>query len=190
MNINPHNQGIASVLRAEIEAWRRAGNISREAVAAMVMEAHVKLGGEAATGVEFTFVGDTYTQAKKGAQKLFRWLDADGTLPAGMVQSILEALPLDVRLHCLNQMFRGLGVEVRIRESVTPGQFDGFGHLRSMIKENSEAQTAVVLATNNPTTANIKAAIKEVREAAEADLSTLVDLEAQLLSADPEPASL
>jgi len=189
MNINPHNQGIAAVLRAEIEAWRRAGSISREAVAAMVMDAHAALGGEAVTGVDFSFVGDTYTQAKKGAQKLFRWLDVDGTLPAGMVQSILAALPLDVRLHCLNQMFRPLGVEVRARESVTPGCFDGFSHLRSMIKEASEAQTAVVLATNEPSIANLVAAIKEVREEVEASESTLVDLEATLLARQLEQPS-
>lgn len=182
MNMHPHAQGIASILRTEIEAWRRAGNISREAVAAMVMDAHQALGGEAATGVDFSFVGDTYTQAKKGAQKLFRWLDVDGTLPANMVPSILAALPIDVRLHCMNQLLRPLDMEVRVRDCVKPGRFDGMAHLRSMIKEDSEAQTAVVIATNAPSVATIKSAIKEVCEAMEADRSTLVDLEAALMT--------
>lgn len=189
MNINPQPQGIASVLRAEIEAWRRVGNTSREAFAVMVMEEYARQGGEVATGVDFNFVGDTYSQAKKAAQKLFRWLDVDGTLPAAMVPCLLAALPLDVRLHCMNLALRSLGMEVRVRESVTPGHFDGFGHLRAMIKESSEAQTAVVLATNDPTPAHIKSAIKEVREAIEADQSTLIDLEAELASVEPEQAS-
>ena len=183
MNINPHNQGIASVLRAEIEAWRRAGSISREAVAAMVMDAHAALGGEAVTGVDFSFVGDTYTQAKKGAQKLFRWLDDGSTLPAAMVQSILAALPFDVRLHCLNQMFRPLGVEARSLEPVTPARFDGLAHLQAMIKENSEAQSAVVLAASTQSPEAIKVAIKEVTESIQADTDAKRSLEAALLEA-------
>jgi len=168
MNINPHNQGIASVLRAEIEAWRRAGNISREAVAAMVMDAHASLGGEAVTGVEFSFVGDTYTQAKKGAQKLFRWLDADGTLPAGMVQSILAALPQDVRLHCLNQMFCSMGVEVRQAGRGTDGDLDVSAHLRSVMKEAGEAQLALVNLPGDASDADLLGAHKELTEAAQA----------------------
>lgn len=181
MNINPQAQGIASILRTEIEAWRRAGNISREAVAAMVMDSHVAFGGEAATGVEFSFVGDTYTQAKKAAQKLYRWLDVDGTLPAGIVQSILAALPLDVRLHCMNQMFRPLGVEARSLEVVAPARFDGLAHVQAMIKENAEAQSAVVKAASAQTPEAYIEAIKEVSESIEADIAAKRSLEAALL---------
>jgi hypothetical protein len=184
MNINPHAQGIASILRTEIEAWRRAGNVSREAVAIQVMDAHQQLGGEAATGVDFGFVGDTYTQAKKGAQKLFRWLDVDGTLPANMVPSILAALPLDVRLHCMNQFFRPLGAEVRSLESVTPARFDGLTHLQAMIKENAEAQSAVVMAASVQTPEAIRTAIKEVSESIQADVDAKRSLEAALLASE------
>jgi hypothetical protein len=167
MNINPHNQGIANVLRAEIEAWRRAGNISREAVAAMVMEAHAGLGGEAVTGVDFSFVGDTYTQAKKGAQKLFRWLDDGSTLPAAMVQSILAALPVDVRLHCLNQMFCSMGFEVR-QVGRGAGELDVSTHLRTVMKEAGEAQMALVNLPADASDADLLGAHKELTEAAQA----------------------
>jgi hypothetical protein len=194
MNMHPHAQGIASILRTEIEAWRRANSIaciSREAFAAMVMESHEALGGEAATGVEFSFVGDTYTQAKKAAQKLYRWLDTDGTLPAGIVPSILAALPLDVRLHCLNQMFRPLGIEARSLEATRPARFDGLAHAQAMIKENSEAQSAVVKAASAQTPDSIQHAIKEVSEAIEVDLAAKRSLEAALLehAYQVEPAS-
>jgi len=184
MNISPRAQGIANVLRNEIEAWRRAGSISREAVGVMVMEAHEQLGGEAATGVDFGFVGDAYTQAKKAAQKLFRWLDVDGTLPAGMVSSILAALPLDVRLHCLNQMLRPLGVEARSLEQVAPARFDGLGHLRTMIKESAEAQSAVVTAASTQTPESIRIAIKEVSESIQVEANAKRSLEAALLAAE------
>lgn len=168
MNISPHNQGIASVLRAEIEAWRRAGSISREAVAAMVMDAHAALGGEAVTGVEFSFVGDTYTQAKKGAQKLFRWLDDGSTLPAAMVQSILAALPQDLRLHCLNQMFCSMGFEVREVGRGATGDLDVSAHLRSVMKEAGEAQMALVNLPPEASDADLLDAHKELTEAAQA----------------------
>lgn len=184
MNINPHAQGIASILRTEIEAWRRANSIaciSREAFAASVMEEHAKQGGEAATGVEFSFVGDTYTQAKKAAQKLYRWLDTDGTLPAGIVPSILAALPLDVRLHCLNQFLRPLGIEARSLEAVKPAPFNGLAHVQAMIRENAEAQSAVVMAASAQTPEAIKAAIKEVSESIQVDVDAKRSLEAALL---------
>lgn len=168
MNIKPHNQGIANVLRAQIEAWRRAGNVSREAVAAMVMDAHAALGGEAATGVDFSFVGDTYTQAKKGAQKLFRWLDDGSTLPAAMVQSILAALPADVRLHCLNQMFCSMGVEVRQVGANADSDLNVSAHLRSVMKEAGEAQMALVNLPVDASDADLLGAHKELTEAAQA----------------------
>ncbi len=183
MNINPQPNGIASILRTEIEAWRRAGNISREAVAASVIDVHTALGGEAATGVEFVFTGDTYTQAKKAAQKLFRWLDAGDTLPAAMVPSILAALPLDVRLHCLNQMFRPLGAEARSLDPVAPARFDGMVHLQAMVKEGGEAKSAVIAAISTPTADTLKTAIKELSESIEADTAAKRAAEAALAGA-------
>jgi len=184
MNMHPQPCGVASILRAEIEAWRRAGNASREAVAIEVMTAHQALGGEAATGVDFTFAGDAYTQAKKAAQKLWRWLDEGCPLPAGMVPSILAALPLDVKLHCLNQMYRPIGVESHSLAPVAPARFDGLAHLQHMIKENAEAQTAVVMAATAQTPAAIDAAIKEVSESIQVNLDAKRSLEAARLEAE------
>lgn len=182
MNINPHNSSMASILRAEIECWRRAGTISREAVAAAVLDAHQALGGEAATGVEFSFVGDTYTQAKKAAQKLFRWLDVDGTLPAGAVPSILAALPLDVRLHCMNQMFCTMGVSVRAAERNSATDMDVSGHLRVVLKEVGEAQVALVNLVPNASNADLLGAHKELTEAAQACESAARDAMATVVA--------
>jgi len=185
MNINPHAHGIASILRTEIEAWRRAvGNVSREAFAIEVMGAHQEMGGESTSGVEFTFTGDAYDRAKKAAQKLFRWLDAGDTLPANMVPSILVALPLDVRLHCLNQMFRPLGAEARSLEPVAPARFDGMVHLQAMVKEGGEAKSAVIAAISSPTPDTLKTAIKELSESIEADTAAKRSAEAALLAAE------
>jgi len=189
MNISPRAQTIAGVLRTEIEAWRRAEKLSREAVGVMVMEAHQRMGGEAATGVDFGFVGDTYDQAKKAAQKLFRWLDAEGALPANIVPAILAALPADVSLHCMNQILRPLGAEAHSLEQVAPARFDGMGHLQSMIKESAEAQSAVVIAATVQTPDSIRVAIKEVAESIQADVDTKRSLEAALQASQQIPSS-
>lgn len=187
MNMNTHASSVAGILRAEIEAWRRANTItcmSREAFAAMVMEAHQAVGGEAVTGVDFTFSGDTYTQAKKAAQKLFRWLDGGSPLPADIVPAILAALPLDVKLHCLNQMYRPQGIEAHSMAQVAPARFDGMAHLQHMIKENAEAQSAVVMAATAQTPEAIQNAIKEVSESIQVNLDAKRSLEAARLEAE------
>jgi hypothetical protein len=170
MNIKPHAQGIASILRTEIEAWRRAtsvANVSREAVADMVMTAHQALGGEAATGVEFSFVGDTYTKAKKAAQKLYRWLDADGALPADMLPSILAALPMEQRLSYLSQILCPLGIEARQIGSDCDGGLDVPSHLRTVMKEGNEAQLALVTLSAAASETELLAAHNELVEAAQ-----------------------
>jgi hypothetical protein len=168
MNTNPHVQGIASTLRAEIEDWRRASNLSREAVAAGVIDAHQAAGGEAATGVDFSFVGDAYTQAKKAAQKLFRWLDVDGTLPAGIVPSILASLPLNVRLSILNKLLCPMGISARAADCNAPPSADVSRHLPSVMKEAGEAQLALVNLAPDASDADLLAAHKELIEAAQA----------------------
>jgi hypothetical protein len=182
MNMHPQVQSIASILRAEIETWRRAGSISREAVAASVLDTYQALGGEGATGVDFIFVGDTYTQAKKAAQKLFRWLDVDGTLPANIVPSILAALPLDVRMRCLNQMFCPLGVEVRAAGCGQPAGLDVSKHLRAVMKEGGEAQLALLNLSPDASDNDLLAAHKELIEAAQACENAACDAMAKVVA--------
>lgn len=168
MNTRPHAQGIANILRTEIEDWRRAGNLSREAVAAGVIDAHQALGGEAATGVDFNFVGDAYAQAKKAAQKLFRWLDVDGTLPAGIVPSILQSLPVDVSLSILNKLLCPMGISARAADCAAPAAANFSMHLRCVMKESSEAQMALVNLPEDASDDQLLDAHRELIEASQA----------------------
>lgn len=173
-------QAPAAILRAEIEAWRTASRMSREAVAIAVVEAHEASGADAATEIRFDFAGsDSYDRAKKAAQKLFRWLD-EGNLPANMIPSLLAALPQERRINCLCEMFRPLGIEARSSAATEPGELDVSSHLRSMIKESSEAQMALVGLGNHPGAPELRVALKEVREEREAAVSAERALEAAL----------
>jgi hypothetical protein len=163
----PQTQAPVAILRAEIEAWRTASRMSREAVAIVIVEAHEAGGADAATEILFDFGGDAFDRARKSAQKIFRWLD-EGNLPANMIPSILAALPMERRLNCLGQMFCPMGIEVRHVGAGGDGSLDVAAHLPRVMKEAGEAQLALVHLPADASDADLLAAHKELTEAAQA----------------------
>lgn len=168
-------QSLVEILRATVEAWRRAnGPMSREAVAVYVTEAHDALGAEAVTGIGFESAGkDCYSRAKSAAQKLYRWLGGDdeqeAKLPANMLPSILKALPMEQRLDFLTQFLCPLGVEVRAAGCDLGARLDVSSHLRSVMKESGEAQLALVCLPATASVSDLLAAHHELVEASQAN---------------------
>lgn len=180
MKSSPQNQTVAAAFRAEIEGWRTANRMSRESVAIAIVEAHEQTGFDAATEIDFEFSGsDAYDRAKKSAQKIFRWLD-EGNLPANMLTSILAALPLDLRLHCLNAILRPIGIEAKSAEAVDVAGFDAAADLKAMMKEATEAQLALVGLNPHSSVEELKKALREVEESQEADAQTARHLKAAI----------
>lgn len=180
MKIGLQAQATASVLRAEIEAWRKPLDLSREAVAVMVMEKHAELGADQSSGITFDSSSkDIYTRAKTAAQKIYRWLD-DGALPADMLPSLLAVLPMDRRLNVLNEMLRPLGVSARNAEDVAGVSFNAAQHATALVQENSEGVVALLAAGANPTRDQLKTALKEIRDVRETASTTERALEAML----------
>lgn len=179
-------QAPVAILRAEVEAYRTASRLSREAVAIAIVEEHEKSGADAATEISFEFANsDAYDRAKKSAQKIYRWLD-EGNLSANMLPSILAALPMDLRLHVLNQVLRPLGVEVRGCEDVEGVGFNAMGDLKVMMKEGAEAQMAVLGLSADSSIEELKKALREVEESREADARTAQHIKAAI-AANGEP---
>ena len=179
-------QSLVETLRATVEAWRRSGgSMSREAVAVCVTEAHEALGAEAATGIGFDSANkDCYTRAKSAAQKLYRWLGGDdeheAKLPANMLPSILAAMPMESRLSFLNQVLCQVGIEARAVGRDVGGNLDVSRHLRTVMKEGSEAQLALVTLTPSANEAELLAAAKELVESAQASEAAAADLMAAI----------
>lgn len=188
----PQYQSPAAILRAEIESWRTSSRMSREAVAIAIVEAHQALGADLATEISFEFEGDTFAKARKSAQKIFRWLD-EGNLPANLIPSILEALPAELKIRCLSQMFCPVGVEVRAVDHNAPAELDVPTHLRAVMKESSEAQLALVNLAPNASTEMLLAVHKELVESAQASENAARDVMATLAArqavADPATSS-
>jgi len=161
-------QSPVSILRAEIEAWRTASRMSREAVAIAIVEAHQASGADLATELSFDYEGsDTFARARKSAQKIFRWLD-EGNLPANMIPSILDALPMEVRLRALNQMLCPMGVSARAADCDSSTDLDVPHHLRAVMKEAGEAQMALLNLGPGASDNDLLGAHKELTEAAQA----------------------
>jgi hypothetical protein len=173
MKIGLHAQPLVAVLNAAIDSWRKsAGQMSREAVATEVVAAHERIGADVATGIRFdSSSADAFERAKVAAQKLFRWLDnvtRDATLPASMVQSVLAALPLALRVQAVNEILRPLELEAHQLQRADGCAFDALACASATVKESSEAAVALLTAGANPTPEALKAALKEVTEAEEA----------------------
>jgi Arc/MetJ-type ribon-helix-helix transcriptional regulator len=188
-------QTLIGVIRSAVNSWRKSQDWSRETAAQQIVEAHEAIGAHQVTGITFDLPGrDAFARAKVWGERIFRWLDdetKDSTLlPANLLPSVLAALPMDQRLHCLNEMFGALGVEVRSADAPMPGEFDASGHLRTMIKESSEAQMALLTAGSNPSPEVLRAALKEVRDEREAATSTERAIEAALAEAEPKLAAI
>lgn len=158
-----------AVLMTYVDKWReRVG--SREAVAVAIVEAHVAAGFNTRAKLHFDTQGDTFTLAKNAADRIFRWLDdktKDGNfMPVNFEDSILLAMPEDLRLAYLNDWLRSFGMAAKVvhdtAEDICLTQL-----LPSVIKESSEATFAMASLPPEPTHADLDAADREFAEAIE-----------------------
>lgn len=179
----PQTQAPVAILRAEIEAWRTASRMSREAVAIVIVEAHEASGADIASEIAFDYGGDSFSRARKSAQKIFRWLD-EGNLPANMFQSVLAALPRDAQIRCLGQMFAPMGIEVRAVGQPQAIGFDTLKHLRSVMKEGGEGQMALIGLRPDATHAERLETHRELVEAEQAFGSAAAELMAEITAAE------
>lgn len=169
---NESHTTLIGTVRAAIVEWRKREGWSRETVTQMIVEAHEAMAGPAATGIKFDpNTQDTFERSKVNADRVFRWLDDEtkdnNLLPPNFLPSLLAAMPIDVRLHCLDTILRPLGVAVASVESTVPGDFDATSHLRDMIKEGAEAQVALVAVRPGAPVHVLEAARKEVMDVQE-----------------------
>lgn len=106
-----------AIMSEHVEAWRRDARLSRESVADLIVQAHDAMDGPAITGIRFEpTTTDTFERMRVNADRVFRWLDDRSKdrnlLCANMIWPVLEAMPLDRRILCMNDLFHPLGVTV------------------------------------------------------------------------------
>lgn len=184
MRDTSHKTWIAIVLD-HVNSWRKANGWSREAVVQEIVEAHQRAAGPAVTGIRFEpHTSDVFERAKVNADRVFRWLDDsskdNNLLPANFIPSILAAMPVEVRQHCLDDMLRGVGIAARPLDTAEDGSMDAVGLLRSMIAENGDAQRAVAALLDGATRDELIDAQRELAESVTATQAALVAIESAL----------
>lgn len=106
-----------AIVRDHIEAWRRDNRWSRETVADLIVQTHIRIGGPSYTGIAFEPpTTDTFERMRVNADRVFRWLD-DTTkdknlLPFNFLWSVLAALPEDRRVLLVNDLLHPVCLQV------------------------------------------------------------------------------
>lgn len=159
---------LIATLLGVVNQWRRREGLSRETVVQYIVEAHERLGADTVTQIFFDPPSrDPVERMKANADRVFRWLD-DSTkdknlLPANFTMSVIAALPADLKIQALGDLLTPIGVSVRLMES-NGSDREVLCVLRSLIKENSEAQQAVADLVDGADDQELQEAHRELSE--------------------------
>ena len=174
---------LIGIVREYLGVWRKREGWSRETLADQLVQAHMQAGAHLSTGIEFSDHRDTFERMKNNADRVFRWLDdesKDSTLlPSNFLPSVLAAMPVDLRLRCLDEILSPLGLEVRTRDKSNSPALDVALHLVSNIKESAEAQVAVAALQDGATDAELDRALAEVTDQRNVADALLINLQAE-----------
>lgn len=166
MKHESHKTRIA-IIREHVTAWRRDMDWSRETAATEIVAAHERIGGPAATNITFDKSGDAFAAAKRHADRIWRWLDDESKennlLPANFENSILAAMPVSRRVHCVSDLLESLDVSVTERGAVADGHLS-VELLAQCIKEDGESQVAFAHLIESATDADFSLAEREAVE--------------------------
>lgn len=183
------SQTLIGIIREEVSEYRRLHRLSRETIAACIVEAHERLGADSLANIRFEpKTVDAFERTKVNADRIFRWLDdetKDGTLlPANFLQSVLAGVPEEVRRRALDRILMPLGFAVR---SLTGSQeLAPFSATvaTNLMREQNGAAVAVTNLIDGYDKHELEAAHQEVSEAIDAGIKTRAMIEAQLVSAE------
>lgn len=173
------------LLVSAINQWLEQPKASRSKITAEIVQAVEdcgltdQLNNE---GITFNRSDDLYNDMRVNAQKIFRWLGQyEGThaFPDRLFhleQAILAAMPEDIHLNYLNEVYGVVGVVVCTRQS-SQEDIDATRMAASLTKEQMEAQVSVIELGTSPGFDAAKKAHREVAEAMATGAAVLGELE-------------
>jgi hypothetical protein len=163
---------LIGIVREHVDVWRKQAGWSRESVVQTIVTAHDAMAGPEMTGIRFEpNTRDVFERNKVNADRVFRWLDDVGSdknlLPANFLRSILSAMPMEVRMACVDDVLRPLGLGCRHTDEA-PDIGINLSHVVEMITRDGDAHKAAAEAVANPTPENIAAAERKLSSSIEA----------------------
>jgi hypothetical protein len=175
-----------NLLMKAINTWLELPKVSRSALATAVVQAvdDLKLATVLAKeGITFTHSDDIYNDARVNAQKIFRWLgqyEGQHAVPERLFhveQVILAAMPVELRVGYLNDVFGCTGVTV-IADRICDGHVLHVADMAAQLtKENAEAQVAVIHLGAAPKRDDLLKAHRELKESAATTQMSMAALE-------------
>lgn len=188
---------VISIVRDAISAYRRSQRWSRETMTNQVVEAHERIGGNETTGIAFDPLRpgrDEVDRRKVNADRVFRWLDDESKdnnlLPANFLPSLLAAMPVDIRIECVNTMLAPIGLVVtRFGDGAGETELDVITHITGLIKEGAEGQQAFAQLQLDRNPENLHRAHREVSESKDAHVRALAAIEAEMARLAPQEVS-
>ena len=178
------SQNRLAILRRYMDAWADMPRHNRSLVAEIIYEKFNDLGLAefiAGTGVEFSSSDDYTKDMRVRGQKLWRWIGAyEEAKPQPdklfyLDQVIVAAMPEPLRIAYVSEVYLAAQLSIGIdhsADSACPAKI-----ARTLIKENSEAQAAVVELDRDSSAADIDTALKELRESSAATRAAISALE-------------
>jgi hypothetical protein len=121
-------------------------------------------------GITFTYSDDIFNDARVNAQKIFRWLgqyEGQHALPERLFhveQALLAAMPIELRVGYLNDVYNMVGVTVVVDHVSDVMSLSADDMAATLTKENCDAQVAVIRLGINPSRHQVKTAHRELRE--------------------------
>ena len=173
------------LLMFAINRWLEQPKTNRSNIAAEIVQAAEDCGLTeqlANEGIVFNCTEDIYNDMRVNAQKIFRWLGQyDGLHPFHdrlwhIEIAILGAMPEDLRLNYLTDVYSLIGVLVCARQQ-GGNRIDVTRMAASLTKEQMEAQISVIELGASPDLSATKTAYREVSEAVATGTAVLGELE-------------
>ncbi|KIA81358.1 hypothetical protein QR66_05175 [Chromobacterium piscinae] len=161
-------QSLLGRIRHAVGEWRKREGWSREAVAEEIVNAHYRLGLDAASGIKFDSSSrDAFARMRANSERISRWLDDESKdtnlAPANFLPTLLAALPVDLRYQVVVEMLSPLGLTVTISTHAEDEACLAQLHSRAL-RETGEAHAAIFGALVDENLATLRAAQRELAE--------------------------
>jgi hypothetical protein len=183
---NSTQKTFIATLADYVDAWRKREGMSQATVVDEIVKAHERVAGPQVTGIVFEPNRDEYYRMKANSDRVWRWLDDKSKdrnlLPANFIPSMLEAMPADLRIGFLDEVFRPLGLAMRSLAGESSDALDPVALACSIIKEDAESHQAVAALSHNMDLPSLLRAQKENKDATEAHLDAGRKLEGAIKS--------
>jgi hypothetical protein len=170
MQTRLHRKSWTSIVADYVDEWKTGNQWSRETTAEAIVNKYNEIYPNGLPGVEeFSTASDVFKRNSTNACRIFRWLDDrskdKNLLEINFLPVILEAMPTDIKVRCINDLMVPLNVVSRsLVGTIALSESNPINQLKSLIKEASEACQSLAELTDGETYDELVTSLQELLE--------------------------